>query len=121
MPPPAAVSAGSAEVKRKSAAAADGKRPGWRMATRQRGALARRERRGDEDSGEEDSGSVVLSSQPEHRATILRKTRISRPQRRPGRLAGRAEYPGRQRAPPGLARASGRNARGRVRRCAPPI
>lgn len=61
-------------------------------------------------SGEGDSGSVVSCSHPEPSATILGKTRISRPQRKPGGLAGRAEYPSRQRAPPGRARAPGRDA-----------
>lgn len=50
-------------------------------------------------------GLYLSCSHPEPSATILEKTRISRPQRKPGGLAGRAEYPGSQRAPPGPARA----------------
>lgn len=61
-------------------------------------------------SSEVDSGSVVSCSHPEPRATILGKTRISRPRRKPGGLAGRAEYPGRPRALPGQARDLGRDA-----------
>ncbi|XP_031524817.1 uncharacterized protein LOC116275889 isoform X6 [Papio anubis] len=71
---------------------------------------------------------VVSCSHPEPSATILGETRISRPRRKTGGLAGRAEYPGRQRAPPGRARAPGRDAgtwggaktRGRAPRSAPP-
>lgn len=61
-------------------------------------------------SREGESGSMVSCSHPEPSATILEKTRISRPRRKPGGLAGRAEYPGRQRAPPGPARAPGLDA-----------
>lgn len=89
------MSAGSAEVTRKPAAAGCASE---RTAVR-RGSLS-----------EGDSGSVVSCSHPEPSATILGKTRISRPRRKPGGLAGRAEYPGRQRAPPGQARAPGRDA-----------
>nr|XP_020848538.1 uncharacterized protein LOC110212793 [Phascolarctos cinereus] len=42
-------------------------------------------------------GPVVSYSHPEPSATILGETRISRPRRKLGGLAGRAEYPGRQR------------------------
>lgn len=65
-------------------------------------------------AGEGDSGSVVSCSHPEPRATILGKTRISRPRRKPGRLAGRAEYPGRQRACRGRRASTQRAGRGRA-------
>lgn len=88
------MSAGSAEVTRKPAAAG---------CASERTAVCRGSREGD-------SGSVVSCSHPEPRATILGKTRISRPRRKPGGLAGRAEYPGRPRALPGQARDLGRDA-----------
>lgn len=97
------MSAGSAEVKRKSAAA--GAADGYVAAgcASERRAVCR-------GFGEGDSDSVVSCSHPEPSTTILGKTRISRPQRKPGGLAGRAEYPSRQRASPGQARAPGQDA-----------